>query len=225
MDFILMLTHGDKTVGNCLEALDICVKSGVSHIGFKDVGVDHETLRTLAARIKDAGATSYIEVVSTTSESVMESIKVAVDIGIDRILGGQDVPAALNCIGGASAGYYPFPGKPVGHPTRLGGSPDDIRADCDRIRAAGCPGVDLLAYRATESDPLDLIRAARAGLGDGYLIVAGSIDSPERVKAISDAGADAFTVGTAVFDFTFAPGLESIEGQCRGILDACDRAQ
>jgi len=222
MDFIFMLTHGDKTVSNCLDVVDVIIKSGVTHIGFKDVGVDNKTLAMLATRIKEAGAISYMEVVSTTNESIKESIQVAADIGIERILGGQDVEAALVALQGTGAKYYPFPGKPTGHPTSLGGTPAEITADCERITAAGCPGVDLLAYRATDADPLDLIRAARAGLGDRYLIVAGSIDSPERIEAIREAGADAFTIGTAVFDFTFTPGLESIEGQCRDILAACN---
>ncbi|NQU72700.1 MAG: hypothetical protein HQ514_19285, partial [Rhodospirillales bacterium] len=117
---------------------------------------------------------------------------------------------------------YPFPGSPVGHPTILYGSPEDIKADCQKFKAAGCPGVDLLAYRAAEADPLDLIRAARAGFNGGYLIVAGSIDSPERIRAIADAGADAFTIGTAVFDNTFAPGGDTVSYQCQEILKACD---
>ena len=38
MDFIFMLTHGDKTVSNCLDVVDVIIKSGVTHIGFKDIG-------------------------------------------------------------------------------------------------------------------------------------------------------------------------------------------
>jgi hypothetical protein len=163
-----------------------------------------------------------MEVVSTTNEGVLDSIQTAVDIGIDRILGGQDVAAALKIIGDTGARYYPFPGKPVGHPTKLGGTAWEITADCARLRAAGCPGADLLAYRATDAAPLELVRAARAGLEDGFLIVAGSIDSPARIEEIASAGADAFTIGTAVFDYTFTPGLNSVEGQLKNILAACE---
>jgi hypothetical protein len=38
----------------------------------------------------------------------------------------------------------------------------------------GCAGIDLLAYRATDAEPLDLVRAARAATS-GRLVVAGSI--------------------------------------------------
>lgn len=222
MDFIFMLTHGDKTVGNCLDVFDEIKDIGVSHVGFKDIGVDKETLAILTQRIKKSGAICYLEVVSTTPEEVRESIKTATDIGIDRVLGGQDVEYALSALNGSAATYYPFPGRPTGHPTNLEGRPEDIEADCAQYKACGCPGVDLLAYRATEADPLDLIRAARTGLGDGYLIVAGSIDSPERIAAIAEAGADAFTVGTAVFDNTFDPDGNTIAYQCQEILKACD---
>jgi len=222
MDFIFMLTHGDRTVCNCFEILEEMKDVGVSHIGFKDVGVDVGTLSTLAARIKEIGAVSYMEVVSTTIDGTRDSIETAAKIGVDRVLGGQDVEFALTALKGTGATYYPFPGRPVGHPTILEGQPEDIQADCERIRAAACPGADLLAYRATDADPLDLIRAARAGLDDGYLIVAGSIDSPERIRAVADAGADAFTIGTAVFDNEFASGGNTVSHQCREILRACE---
>lgn len=224
MDFIFMLTHGDKTVANCVEVFEKIRNIGISHIGFKDLGVDNELLSTLTEQINAAGATSYLEVVSTTDEGVRNSIRTAAEIGVDRVLGGQDVQFALDLLRGTDTGYYPFPGRPVGHPTELEGTAADVEADCRRMRAAGCPGVDLLAYRATEADPLDLVRAARKGLGDGYLIVAGSVDSPARIRHLAEAGADAFTIGTAVFEGAFAPGDTSVAHQCREILAACEQA-
>lgn len=219
-----MLTHGDKTVANCVEVFEKIRDIGISHIGFKDLGVDNEMLSVLTRQIKATGATSYLEVVSTTGEGVRNSIRTAAEIGVDRVLGGQDVEFALDVLRGTDTGYYPFPGRPVGHPTELEGSAEDVEADCRRMRDAGCPGADLLAYRATEADPLDLVRAARKGLGDGYLIVAGSVDSPARIRHLAEAGADAFTIGTAVFEGAFAPGDTSVAHQCREILAACEQA-
>ena len=140
MDFIFMLTHGDKTVGNCVEILEQGIDSGVTHIGFKDIGVDSETLAALSAAIKAGGAISYMEVVSTTPDAVYDSITMAAEIGIDRVLGGQDIEFALNALNGTGASYYPFPGLPVGHPTILGGSPAKIEADCARMRVSIKPG-------------------------------------------------------------------------------------
>jgi putative N-acetylmannosamine-6-phosphate epimerase len=86
----------------------------------------------------------------------------------------------------------------------------------------GCLGVDLLAYRATEADPIDLISAARRGLGSkGVLVIAGSVDSPHRIRATAEAGADAFTIGSAAFDGSFSPRKGLLVNQLRDILAAC----
>jgi phosphoribosylformimino-5-aminoimidazole carboxamide ribonucleotide (ProFAR) isomerase len=87
---------------------------------------------------------------------------------------------------------------------------------------AGCAGVDLLAFRATDADPLDLIRAARSAT-DRPVIVAGSIDSPARIEAIREAGADLFTIGTAALDGSFNPRYGLLANQLDQILEACRR--
>ncbi|MFJ2968637.1 hypothetical protein ACIPIC_41025 [Streptomyces collinus] len=88
----------------------------------------------------------------------------------------------------------------LGHPTHLAGDPDRIADDCRRAEAAGCAGFDLLAYRATDADPLDLVRAARAAT-TGRLVVAGSITSTDQIQALASAGVDAF----GAFDGTLQP--------------------
>ena len=220
MDFVFMLTRSDQTVGDCLEVLEEIRPVGLRHIGFKDVGVAPEVLRELVARIKGQGATTYMEVVSTSAEACLRSARIARDIGVERLLGGTQVDEVLEIVAGSGTTYHPFPGKPVGHPTKLGGSPADVEADCKRFAAKGCAGVDLLAYRATEADPLDLVRAARRGT-PGYLLVAGSVATPAQIKALAAAGADAFTIGSAAFDGSFSPLLGSLRSQLRAILDAC----
>lgn len=220
MDFIFMLTRGDRTVADCLEVFDLIRPLGLRHVGFKDVGVDLATLRQLAEQIRASGATSYVEVVATSREEAQRSIRAAAEIGVDRVLGGQELDYALEVLKGTGIGYYPFPGRPVGHPTSLDGTPNEVAEDCRRFREAGCPGVDLLAYRARQADPLALISAARASLNGGTLIVAGSIDSPRRIRDVADAGADAFTIGTAVFSGTFSPEKGSIRSQLADVLTA-----
>jgi phosphoribosylformimino-5-aminoimidazole carboxamide ribonucleotide (ProFAR) isomerase len=95
-----------------------------------------------------------------------------------------------------------------------------IEEDCRRFAARGAAGVDLLAYRATEADPIELVRAARRAT-PGTLLVAGGVASAAQVKALGDAGADAFTVGSAVFDGSFAPGGGPLRAQLGAVLDAC----
>jgi hypothetical protein len=224
MDFIFMLTRGDKTVEDCLAVLEQIAPLGLGHVGFKDVGVEPKTLQTLTDRIRAMGATSYMEVVSETPEACLRSAAVARDLGVDRLLGGTDVARINDILAGTHTSYFPFPGFPAGHPTKLGGRATDVTAHCQSFRAAGCAGADLLAFRATEADPLDLVRAARKGIGDGYLIVAGSITSRERIKAVADAGADAFTIGTAVFDGSYNPRKGSLLSQLGDVLADCEAA-
>lgn len=219
VDFIFMLTRDDQTVEDCLEVLEAVRDVALSHVGFKDVGVEPRVLAALNEGIKKAGAVSYMEVVSTTPEACLRSARAAVEIGVDRLLGGTEVERTLEILAGSRVAYFPFPGRPEGHPTRLGGSPDAIAADCRRFEQLGCAGVDLLAYRAIEADPLDLVRAARHALR-GHLIVAGSVNSPERIRALRAAGADAFTIGSAAFDGSFSPRKGLLASQLRDILAA-----
>ena len=53
--------------------------------------------------------------------------------------------------------------------------------DTRRARAKGCAGVDLLAYRATEADPIELVKAAREA-SDGILLVAGAVKSVAQIR-------------------------------------------
>ncbi len=217
-----MLTSGDRTVGDCLGVLDEVAGLGLRHIGFKDVGVPGDVLETLHRRIKEIGATSYLEVVSLTPDSTRQSARVARGLGVDRLLGGGDPVGVLHEIAGAGIEYFPFAGRPHGHPTQLLGTAEQIAADCRRADALGCAGVDLLAFRSIATPPLDLVRAARDALG-GKLIVAGSVDSPRRVRELEELGVDAFTVGTALFARRFVPGEPSLRAQVSAVLAAVGR--
>ena len=216
-----MLTRQDQTVSDCLTVLSEIETVGLKHIGFKDIGADLETLRVLNRRIKETGASSYMEVVSTSADAALNSARIATEIGVDRLLGGTQVQPILEILQGTGICYYPFPGEPEGHPTQLGGSAARIETDTQAFLAMGCAGVDLLAYRATEAEPLDLVRAARRALGGcGSLICAGGVDSPARIAALRDAGCDAFTIGSAAFDGSFSPRKGSLRSQLQDIL-AC----
>jgi len=221
MDFIMMLTRSDRTVDDADEVVDQVIEWGVKHIGFKDIGVPKPVMQSLVRKIRAAGAASYLEVVSTTPEAVLTSLKAGKDLGVDCILGGTSTGAAQRILDGLH-GYFPFPGLPVGHPTKLGGKPDLIAEHCRAARAAGCGGVDLLAYRATDADPLDLVRAARGALNGGRLIIAGSVKSTAQIHALAKAGADAFTIGSAAFDGSFSPSKGALHSQVRDIMHACE---
>lgn len=223
MDFIFMLTRHDRTVEDAGCLVDQVCELGVTHVGFKDIGVPLATMQQLVTSIRRRGGVCYLEVVSTTPEAVISSLECGVALGVDRILGGTDLPAARRILGDLSR-YFPFPGRPVGHPTQLEGSPALIAEHCDAARAMGCGGVDLLAYRATQADPLDLVRAARGALAGRKLIVAGNVKSRQQIHALAESGVDAFTIGSAALDGSFSPAKGSLSGQILDILEACDKA-
>ena len=218
MNFILMLTHNDRTVPHCVELVEKLRPLRLSHIGFKDVGVTLDTLTHLTGKIKESGARCYLEVVSEDFYSALDSARQAVALGVDCLLGGSAVDATSEVIAESGMSYYPFAGNTIGHPTQLGGTPQDIANHCKELSAWGVSGVDLLAYRAIEAEPLDLIRAAREALPHQDLIVAGSLESPARLAAIKEAGVDAFTMGTALFEDRFAPEAPGFINQVKSVL-------
>jgi len=218
MDFNFMLTRADQTIEDCLEVYDSIRDLGLRHLGFKDIGASTATLRELNRRMQSDGATTYLEVVSIDASRCLESARAAKQIGVHRVLGGVNAEEMLRELEGSGIEYLPFPGVPSGHPTRLGGTAASIAQDCSRFATLGCAGVDLLAYRATAADPLDLVRAARAAT-PGYLLVAGSVESQAQIAALAEAGANGFTVGSAAFAGMFAPRRGSLRGQILAILE------
>jgi hypothetical protein len=155
-EFIFMLTHHDATVANAMEVYDSLRDTGLRHVGFKDIGATPETLRELTRRMHDDGRTVYLEVVSVSVEDELRSIQAAREIGVDVIMGGTHVDAALPFLDGSNLRYFPFPGTIVGHPSVLEGTVEDIAASAASLTTrAGVHGLDLLAYR--HADPVDPI--------------------------------------------------------------------
>ena len=93
---------------------------------------------------------------------------------------------------------------------------------CRAFARQGCAGVDILSYRATEAEPLDLIAACRRRfLNSGAVVVARSVNSTERVAGVRAAGADAFTIGAAAIDGSYAPGAGPLGAQLQAVLADC----
>ena len=104
-EFIFMLTRADRTVANARELLPKVIAAGVGRVGFKDVGLPFEALRDLAFDVRHFGAELYIEVVSLDLESEVESARVAVELGVDWLLGGTRPDAVLPIIAGTRIRY------------------------------------------------------------------------------------------------------------------------
>src|SRR3546814_1455441 len=113
IDFIFMFTRADETVQDCLAVLDTAVRAGVKHMGFKDIGVSFETLVELNRRIKEAGAASYLELVSNNPKACLQSAHAARRLGVDCVMGGTAAGAILAILDDSGIPYLPFPGPPI----------------------------------------------------------------------------------------------------------------
>jgi 4-hydroxythreonine-4-phosphate dehydrogenase len=222
-DFIFMLTRHDRTLSDARARLEEVLEAGVRHIGFKDVGLSAMAMRELAEAIRASGARVYLEVVSLDEASELASARAAVGLNVDCLLGGTRPRAVLPVIHDTGIRYFPFPGSIVGHPSRLGGSLDEITASAKVLAdIEAVDGLDLLAYRFSGDVPT-LISEVCNRVAPKPVIIAGSIDRAERIAAVVHGNAAAFTVGTAALDGAFPAGSNRLTDQLRYILLATHR--
>jgi mannose-6-phosphate isomerase-like protein (cupin superfamily) len=215
--FIFMLTRNDRTVPDAAQQLQTALGLGVRHMGFKDIGLPIDQLKSLNAAIKAGGATSYLEVVSLDRESEIVSANAAVDIGVDVLLGGTRVDDVLPILRGTGIRYFPFAGRISGHPSVLEGTIEEIVQSAKAITARdGVDGLDLLAYRSKEDVPA-LMRAVCAAVSKP-VFMAGSIDTPQRIGVVKEAGAAGFTIGTAALDGKYPADAKDVPNQLAAII-------
>lgn len=218
-EFILMLTRADRTVPDAVDRLAEVLAAGVRHVGFKDVGLPLPGLRRLADAAHRGGAVVYLEVVSLDAASEAASARMATELGVDCLLGGTRPEVVLPAIAGTGIRYYPFAGRITGHPSVLEGTVAEIVDSARRLAALdGVHGLDLLAYRSRNDGPA-LMGAVCAAVPKP-VIIAGSIDRPERLAAVVRAGAAAFTVGTAALDGAFSARSPALAHQIEAIREA-----
>jgi hypothetical protein len=222
IEFIFMLTHSDRTVPNARAVYDEIRDSGLRYVGFKDIGLPIAELKALSEAIRSDGREVMLEVVSEAKEDELRSIRAALEIGVDWLLGGTHPTEALEILAGAEGiRYCPFPGRVIGHPSLLRGTIDEIADDADRLTSMpGVHGLDLLAYRF--DGDVEALAAAVKDRAHGPVIAAGSVDSLERIAALDRIGVWGFTIGGAIFDGRFA-GAPSVPAQIEAVLEAAGR--
>jgi hypothetical protein len=217
INFVFMLTHHDSTVPDALDRVVELAGTGLKYLGFKDVGATPQRQKAINEAAHEAGFETMLEVVSVSPEAELRSIEAALGVGVDWVLGGTHPETALPLLRGSSVRYCPFPGRVVGHPSVLEGEVDEIAADAARLTAMpGVHGLDLLAYRHLTAEVSELVRAVVAASA-GPVIAAGSVTSPEQIRALAAAGAWGFTIGGAIFDGRL-PGAPDLATQVRSVL-------
>ena len=218
MNFIFMLTHNDSTVPDAGRIYDGLRAVDLHYIGFKDVGGTLDELALITEKAHADGREVLLEVVSTSRDDEVASIQSAKKIGVDWVLGGTHVTDGIAILRETQIKYCPFPGRIVGHPSVLEGSITEIAESAREITTLqGVFGVDLLAYRHQQEDPVDLTRqVVRAS--SAPVIVAGSIVSESQIKSVAAAGAWGYTIGGAIFEGRL-PGGPGIAEQVSAVLE------
>jgi 2,4-dienoyl-CoA reductase-like NADH-dependent reductase (Old Yellow Enzyme family) len=215
-ELIVMLTHQDRTVSNALELFERTRDYPITHWGFKDVGLPAEEMKNVVKAMKDAGKTTFLEVVSLSEEEGLRGAQLAVELGFDILMGTVFFPSISEYLKDKTVRYYPFPGHVHSHPSILDGTIDEIVAHARQLEAHGVHGLDLLTYRynGEASRLLKLVVEAT----NIPIVSAGSIATFERIIEVWDSGAWGFTIGSAFFERQFVPDGSFEEN----VLAVCD---
>jgi len=215
-ELIVMLTHNDVTVKDAKAQFVSCSDLPVVFWGFKNIGLPLHEMQDLVETMKAAGKTTFLEVVTLEEPDCLEGARMANSCGFDYLLGTVYYPSVAAYVKEHHIKYLPFCGTVTGHPSILSGSIDEIVSDGLYLQSMGVQGTDLLAYRHKDA-PEDLIRAICAALSMP-VIVAGSIDSFERIDIVERINPWAYTIGSAMFNHKFSDD-PSFRGQLEAILD------
>ncbi|MHB0913038.1 MAG: hypothetical protein ACYC2Y_06295 [Armatimonadota bacterium] len=198
---ITMLTYNDETVKDAFEVFEECADLPCEFWGFKDIGLSTDRMRLLVEKMKDSDKTTFLEVVSLTEQECIDGAKVALDCGFDYLMGTVFYPSVFEFLKDKTIKFMPFCGKVSGHPSILDGSVQETIDEAKKMEALGVDGFDLLAYRYI-GDAEELTRQLIANI-NVPLVMAGSIDSFERLSKVKELNPWAFTIGSAFFDKKF----------------------
>lgn len=202
-EIIIMLTHHDVTVKNAAEIFEECKDLPIKFWGFKNVGLPKDEMKALAKAMKDAGKTTFLEVVTYDEASCLDGAQTAIDCGFDCLMGTLYYDSVAKLLKDNNMDYMPFVGKVSGSPSILEGSNEEIIANAKELMAKGITGFDILAYRHV-IDGEKLAREFCVAV-DAKICIAGSISSYERIDTMFDIGPWTFTMGSALFDKKFVP--------------------
>ena len=142
-ELIVMLTYQDRTVPDALDLFQRTREYPIAHWGFKDVGLSAEEMKIIVEAMKDAGKTTFLEVVSLSEQEGLGGAQLAVELGFDILMGTVYFPSISEYLRDKPVRYYPFPGHVHSHPSILDGTIDEIVAHARQLEAHGAHGLDL----------------------------------------------------------------------------------
>ncbi len=199
---ITMLTYNDETVLDAIDLFDQCSDLPCDFWGFKDVGLSRKDMTKLVNMMNNNGKTTVLEVVSLTEQECMDGAKLAEDCGFDYLMGTIFYSSVSNFLKDKPIKYFPFCGKVSGHPSIISGTIREVVEGGENLEKLGVDGFDLLAYRYIG----DCEKLARKILQSVKVpvVIAGSINSYQRLDKIEELNPWAFTIGSALFNKKFA---------------------
>ncbi len=203
---IVMLTYNDKTVANAAEIFDSCKDTSAQYWGFKEAPLPLDKMKELYNNMKRSGKKTALEVIAYDEEKCLEGAKMAVDCGVDMLMGTVFFDSVNELCKEHGIKYMPFVGEVYDRPSVLDGDIDKMIADANECIRKGAYGIDLLAYRYT-GDASELLRRFVSEV-DAPVCIAGSVDSTARLDEIKQASPRYFTIGSAFFDGDFGEGFD-----------------
>lgn len=201
-----MLTHHDVTVPDARDHFRAAADLPVQYWGFKDVGLPAREMETLVGELRNAGKTPVLEVVRFDEDDLVDAASLAADCGVQYFTGGKFSLAVMERVQAVGMKYFPFCGDVSGSPIELTGTPQDVVDDARRLGGSGADGVDFVAFRYASGDPIRLAKQVVHELGGDKVIIAGSINSVDRVRLAHEIGPFGYTMGGALFEGAFKPG-------------------
>lgn len=202
-EIIIMLTHHDVTVENAAEVFEACKDLPVKFWGFKNVGLPKDKMKELATAMKEAGKTTFLEVVTYDEQSCLDGAQTTIDCGFDYLMGTIYYDSVAKLLADNNMSYLPFVGKVSGSPSILEGTNEEIIANAKDLMAKGIKGFDILAYRHVVDGEKLAYEFCKAV--DAQICIAGSINSFDRIDTMFDIGPWTFTMGSALFEKNFVP--------------------
>jgi len=200
---IVMLTKDDKTVDDAIDIFKLCIDLPIDLWGFKNIGLSSIEMQQLIQEVRGAGKTSFLEIVSYSKEECMDGAVFAVENRFNYLMGTIFYKEVWEFLSDKDINYFPFVGKVHGSPSVLEGTAESMIEQAESYANFGVHGIDLLAFRHAENP----IQLAGEFINKCKIptILAGSIDSYEKLLTVSVLNPWAFTMGSALFNKQFIP--------------------
>ena len=199
---IVMLTHNDQTVKDAIGTFESCADLPIENWGFKDIGLEKKKMHDLVDLMKKSGKKTFLEIVTYSEKDCMDGAKLAVDMGFDYLMGTIFHENVFQFLSTQIINYLPFCGKVFGNPSVLEGTYEEIITNAKSLLSRNVFGIDLLAFR--HSNGMELAREYCREIKKP-VVIAGSINSFERIDFINSIDPWGFTIGSALFEKKFVP--------------------